>query len=397
MIEPGKEIIVNPVPQLSGSSNHQVSRTIVSKVSTRRDLRDFVSLPYNIMAKDVFWVPPLRYDVMRRLNPKRNPFFQHANVELLIGRQDKTPVARAAVFVDRNYERVHGEKDLQFGWFDCINCQETISSLANAMFDAAYRHGKSRIVGPYTFSINEEAGLLVEGFEIRPSIMTPYNPPWYPDLLEGAGFRKVQDLFAYLWSAEKGVPKKLKRVSERALSRPGTKIEHFALDNFDEEIRSLHKIYNDAFEGTWGYVPLTSMEFRKMGEDLRKLVEPSLTFIVRINGESAGFGLLLPDWNQALVMAHGRRFPFGLIRILIARRRINCVRFIVLAVSKRFRGRGLEAAIIHRMFEKVKVLGYRKAELSMVLESNRPMRRIIEGTIGSPVYKRYRVYEKWVH
>jgi GNAT superfamily N-acetyltransferase len=393
----GKDRIVSSAPRWSDSSIHHVPKAIVSKVSHRRDLRDFVSVPYRIMAKDVFWVPPLRYDVVRRLNPKHNPFFQHANVELLIGRQDKTPVARAAVFVDRNYERVHGKKDLQFGWFDCINCQETFSLLAKAMFDAAYRHGKNRIVGPYTFSINEETGLLVDGFEFRPSIMTPYNPPWYPDLLEGVGFRKIQDLIAYLWSAEKGIPKKLERVSERALSRPGIEMRHIALDSFDEEIQSLHQIYNDAFEGTWGYVPLTSVEFRKMGEDLRKVVEPKLTFLVRVNGEPAGFGLLLPDWNQAIAKARGRLFPFGLIRILIARRRIDFIRFIVLAVSKRFRGRGLEAAIIHRMIKKVKDLGYQKAELSMVLESNKPMRRIIEGTIGSPIYKRYRVYEKWIH
>jgi len=348
------------------------------------------------MSKDPYWVPPLRIEVKRRLDARRNPFFQHADVELLLARRGKTAVARAAVFIDYHYDRIHGENDLLFGWFDCIDCQETMVSLTEVMVDAARRHGRRRIVGPYTFSINEEAGLLVEGFDTRHTIMTPHNPPWYANLLETAGFTKLQDLLAYSWSAEQGIPERLKLVSERALSRLGTEITHIMIDRFDDEIRALHRIYNDAFEGVWGQVPLTFEEFRKMGENFRKVGEPRLTLVVRVNGEPAGFGLSLPDWNQALTKVRGRLFPLGLIRIFMARRNIDLARFIVLAVSKRFRGRGFEAAIIHYTIKSIRDLGYTKGELSMVTESNRPMRRIIEGTVGSPIYKRFRVFEKKV-
>jgi len=373
-----------------------VTKTFVSRVSGRKDLRDFISVPYTIMSKDPYWVPPLRIEVKRRLDARRNPFFQHADVELLLARRGKTAVARAAVFIDYHYDRIHGENDLLFGWFDCIDCQETMVSLTEVMVDAARRHGRRRIVGPYTFSINEEAGLLVEGFDTRHTIMTPHNPPWYANLLETAGFTKLQDLLAYSWSAEQGIPERLKLVSERALSRLGTEITHIMIDRFDDEIRALHRIYNDAFEGVWGQVPLTFEEFRKMGENFRKVGEPRLTLVVRVNGEPAGFGLSLPDWNQALTKVRGRLFPLGLIRIFMARRNIDLARFIVLAVSKRFRGRGFEAAIIHYTIKSIRDLGYTKGELSMVTESNRPMRRIIEGTVGSPIYKRFRVFEKKV-
>jgi GNAT superfamily N-acetyltransferase len=396
MIASERKRIADPIKQVLDPETQHALKTVVSKVSGGKDLRDFISLPFTLMAEDPFWVPPLRIEVMRRLNPKRNPFFKHAEVELLLARRGKKSVARAAVFIDSNYDRIHGKENLLFGWFDCVNCQEVFSSLAEAMFDAVRRHNRKRIVGPFTFSINEEAGLLVEGFDTKPSIMTPHNPPWYSTLLEKAGFRKIQELYAYSWEAEQGVPEKLRRVSERAQSKPGTHITHVMIDQFDKEILALHRIYNEAFDGSWGHVPLTVEEFRMMGEAFRKIGEPRLVIVARVKGEPVGFGLSLPDWNQALSKARGRIFPFGIFRILMARRHIDFLRFIVLAISRRFRGRGLEAAIIHHTIKNAMDLGYRKGEMSMVTECNSPMRRVIEGTIGSPIYKRYRIFEKLV-
>jgi GNAT superfamily N-acetyltransferase len=360
----------------------------------RRDLKDFVELPYRLMAKESRWVAPLRVEAKWRLSPHRNPFFEHAEVKLLLVRRRGIVVGRAATFIDYNYDVLYGDDALLFGWFDCENDPEVACVLFETLTKEALRRGRTRLIGPLTFSMNEEAGILVEGFDEPHYIMTPYNPTWYPRLFEDNGFVKLQDMLAYSWLLDKKLPLKLLKISELVIGKKRVEISCIRMDQFRKEVEALFVIYNDAFETTWGHVPLTWKEFDNMTKYFRRFCEPQLIFIVRVNSVPAGFGLTIPDWNQAISKAQGRLFPFGLFRVLMTRRHIDTARFIVLAVRQHFRGRGLEAPIILRTIENAKRLGYKHGEMSMVLESNVPMRRILENLFERRPYRRFRIYQK---
>jgi hypothetical protein len=366
----------------------------VNPVSSRRDLRAFIDVPFRIMAHDEVWSPPLRVEVRRRLDARRNPFHEHAEVAYLIARRSGRAVGRVAAFVDRNYDEHYGNDTLLFGWFDCEDSEQTFSALTAALEAEAKRRNRSHLLGPLTFSMHEEAGLLVEGFDTPHRLMTPHNPAWYGPLFERNSWRKAEDLLAYRWISEQGIPPKLSRVTRRVLADPAVELACIRMDHFDEDIEAIYSVLNDSFRTTWGHIDLTRKEFQATAADLRKIADPRLVYLVRVDGVPAAFGVTVPDWNQAIRKARGRLLPLGLIRIMRARKKIDGARFLLLGVRQDQRARGLAAVIIQRTMEDFTRLGYREGELSMVLESNEPMRRIIEGLVGSKAFRRYRIYEK---
>jgi GNAT superfamily N-acetyltransferase len=300
--------------------------------------------------------------------------------------------------VDENYAAFQGERMATFGFFETIDDPEVAARLLAAAEAYARAQGATVIRGPISFSTNHELGLLVEGFDTSPMVMMTYNPLSYAALIEDCGYRKAMDLFAYIgdlderWrNAERGIV----RVAEKAARKAGIRIRPTNIRHFDQEVQRLKTIYQGAFVHNWGFVPLTDKEADHLAASLRPVVDPDLCFIAETDdGTPVGMSIALPDLHQALRWSGGgSMFPFGLLKFLWHRRRIDQFRLWGMGVIEEYRGQGIDAVFYVETTRAALAKGYRRAEASWVLETNTMMNRILEH-LGLQRYKTYRVYEK---
>jgi len=371
-----------------------VSSVAVVPVTTKRELRDFLKLPWSIYRSDPFWVPPLIRDMKALLDRTTNPFFAHSSADFFLARRNGRCVGRIAAILNNNHNRFHGEKTAFFGFLESIDDP----SVASALLDAAAQWGRERgmteIRGPMNYSTNETVGLLVEGFDSDPCLLMPHNPRYYAGLLEGAGFHKAMDLYAWFLRTEKGLNPKIIRVGERVLREENIHVRTLNKNRFWDEVAIIHKIYNDAWSENWGFVPMTDAEFRHMARDLKAIVDPRVVLIAEKNGEPVAFSLAIPDLNQALKKINGRLFPLGLPILLYHARRIRQVRVLALGIAKKLQNwSGIGAALYYESFRRGVAAGYRSCEFSWTLESNDLINRSMQ-LFGAHLYKRYRIYKK---
>jgi hypothetical protein len=248
--------------------------------------------------------------------------------------------------------------------------------------------------GPMNYSTNDTVGLLVEGFDSDPFIMTPHNPKYYGALIESAGFGRAMDLYAWFMRTEKGLNPKITRVGEKVLKEEDIRVRTLDMKRFREEVEVIKQIYNDAWSTNWGFVPMTDEEFKHMAQDLKPVVDPRIVLIAEKKGEPVAFSLALPDFNQALKKINGRLFPFGLPRLLYHSRHIERVRVLALGITKKMQNwNGLGAALYYESFRRGVAAGYRSCEFSWTLETNDLINRSMK-LFGAEIYKRYRVYQK---
>ncbi|MFQ5888543.1 MAG: GNAT family N-acetyltransferase [Gemmatimonadota bacterium] len=370
----------------------------VVPVRSRTERRAFLRLPYRIYRRDRNWVAPLLHDMRVMLDPERHPFHRHSEVQPFLAVEGGRPVGRISAIHNRRHVEFHREPVGFYGFFECVDDQ----AVADALFDAAGawlgERGLETMRGPTSFSTNEQAGLLIEGFDRPPVIMMPYNPPYYPVLTEGAGFGTAKTLVAYV-HADQRPPERLLRAEKRLGRRYGVRLRGLRMDRFEEELDHIRRIYNAAWEKNWGFVPMTDAEIAFMAKELKPLVkkDPDLVMMAEnVAGEPIGFALCLRDYNVALAPARGKLFPFGVFKILwkVARaKRIHGARVLTLGLLPEYRGRGIDSLLYLRIFRKGTAAGITEAEFSWVLEDNEPMRRPLE-RIGARVYKRYRVYDR---
>lgn len=360
-----------------------------------REFRDFLELPYEIYGNDPNWVAPLKRDVRTMFDRSKHPFHRHSEVEPFVAYREGRPVGRIVAIHNRNHVEFHEEPVGFFGFFECEDRQDTADSLFATAADWLRERGLRVMRGPASFSTNEEAGLLVEGFDSPPVIMMPYNPPRYEALVEDAGFEKVKDLLAlYLLQTE--VPEFLIQREERLAKRLNVRLRHIDMGDFDHELGIVRDIYNSAWEKNWGFVPMTESEIEFMAEELKPAVrrDPQQVIIAENErGEPIGFALWLLDFNQALIHANGRLFPFGLLKILWHMRKISHVRVLTLGLIPEYRGMGIDHLLYLRIFRSAGEHGIYQGECSWVLEDNVAMTRPLE-RMGAHVYKRYRMYDR---
>jgi hypothetical protein len=361
----------------------------------KRDLDHFIMLPWRIYADDPAWIPPLMHDVRTLLDPKKHPFHEHAQVACFLAWRGGEPVGRIAAILNQRHIDFHQEQAGFFGLFESIDDP----AVSDALLDTAERwlaeRGMSVIRGPFNLSTNDElygGGVLTDGFSFPPIVMMPHTPPYYPALLEGAGYHKSKDLLSY-WLSGDVPPERLTRAADRLLQREGITIRPIEMRRFRAEVDVIQDIYNSAWERNWGFVPLTENEIRFLAKQLRPVVNPDLCAIAEFGGEPVGFALGLPDYNQALRHANGRLFPFGLLKILWHRRHIDAARVLTLGIKPGHRHKGLDALLILHLWREGVRSGQPKGECSWILEDNWDMRRGLE-RIGAKVYKTHRVYEK---
>jgi GNAT superfamily N-acetyltransferase len=360
-----------------------------------RAFRDFVGLPHRLYAGNELWVAPLTRDLREMFDPRKHPFHLHSEVQPFVARRGGRAVGRIAAIHNRNHVEFHDEPVGFFGFFE----SEDDPAVAAALFETAAgwlrERGLETMRGPTSFSTNEEAGLLIEGFDLPPVVMMPYNPESYVRLVEGAGFEKAKDLFAY--TLDSNVPPGTLVERERKLAeRLGVRIRPLRMDDFEAELERVRDIYNRAWERNWGFVPMTDAEIDHMARQLRPLVArlpEQVIFAETPEGRPIGFTLWLRDYNRALRHAKGRLYPFGILKVLRHMRDIDFCRVLTLGLMPEARGQGIDSLLIMALYRYGAAAGIRAGEFSWILEDNVSMRKPLE-RLGSEVYKRYRIYDR---
>jgi GNAT superfamily N-acetyltransferase len=313
-------------------------------------------------------------------------------MELFLAERDGAVVGRIGAIVNDNHNKEHEENIGFFGFFECIDDQE----VARALFDAAKgwlkNKGVTAMRGPASPSVNDEYGLLVEGFDRLPAVLMTYNPPYYQTLLEKYGLTKAQDLYAYYIHADKVFNDKFNRVAQIVNRKEGLRIRQLDMKRFDEEVKLIRALYARGWSKNWGEVPMTEEEFNYVAKDLKAVVDPRLVIIAESKGKPVGFGMTLPDLNRILV--HNKRgwlIP-AIIRLLLFKKKIDRVRIIILGVLPEYANTGIGAVLFYETGKRCVASGYPHGEASWVNEENLMMNRgaeLMQGVID----KRYRVYQ----
>jgi hypothetical protein len=365
---------------------------IVRPAVGRRELRRFVDYPYERHASDPHWIPPLRLSEFDRLRPAKNPFFAHAAVQLFLAWRAGRVAGRIAAIDDRLHNEVHADNAAMFGFFDAAD-RPAAHALLDAVESWARRRGRARARGPLNPSMNESAGLLVDGFDTDPMLLMPHNPPEYGEWIQSAGYRKLKDLFAWLYELDQKEPPLVRRLADRARRRHNVVVRPLDVREFAREAERMRAVYCGAWAGNWGFVPPTSDEFRRIASELKPIFDPRCAVCAEIDGRAVACAIGVPDVNQALKGTSGRLGPRTVVRLLLRRRYIDQVRLLLLGVLPEYWTHGLYPLLLSEFLRQMRGGPYRRAEFSWVLEDNRDINRPAEQA-GARLYKRYRLYEK---
>jgi len=368
----------------------------VHDVTARVARSPFIKLPWSIYADDPVWVPPLILE--RRLHlGKANPYFEHARARFFVAFRDGRPVGRISAQIDDLYLQRYQDG---CGFFGMLEAQQD-PAIMPALFDAAQNWlrscGMRRMRGPFSLSINDECGLLVEGFATPPLIMMPHARPWYGPAVEACGLAPVKDLLAYDVNSHEADSPTMRAVLRRYARR--IRVRTVRWKNLDAELQLLRDIFNDSWSENWGFVPFTEAEFNDMGKQFKLLLDADMVHIAEVDGEAAAMIVGLPDFNQFFADLNGRLLPFGWMKLIwrLKRRLPTGARTALMGVRQRYQrgpfGSALAFSVISAWRAALVRRGIQRIELSWILEDNRGMRSLVEN-IGAVVYKRYRIYEK---
>jgi GNAT superfamily N-acetyltransferase len=361
----------------------------------RRDLKRFIDLPYRLHARDPIWVPPLRRDVAALLDRAKNPFFQHAAAEYFLAERGGQVVGRIAAIHNRLHNETHSDRVGFFGFFE----SEDDQPVADVLFEGAAAwlrpRGLDTMRGPASFSVNDECGLLVKGFEYPPTVMMPHNPPYYAALLRQAGFVKAKDLICFQGSDPEAARERLARATELVTRRYGITIRPLDLRDFDTEVARIKDLYNRGWEKNWGFVPMTEAEIDHLAAQFKPVVVPGLVPFAEKDGQVVGFAVGLPDFNVPLRRNRSGAFLPGLVRTLwmLKTKRIGRIRVLLLGILPEYRGKGVDAALYNQIWVAGNAENVHWGEAGWLLEDNAA---IIAGMIklGWSPYKTYRLYDR---
>jgi hypothetical protein len=368
----------------------------VVAVEGRRELRQFIRLPWSIYEDDPVWVPPLLLERSEHLS-KRNPFFEHAKCKFWLAYRGERPVGRISAQVDQLHLQRYGDSTGFFGLLEAEDDPETFQVLMDTAEKWLSSQGMRRVLGPFNLSINQECGLLVEGFDTSPMVMMGHACPYYSARIEENGYRKEKDLLAYCVDVDFELTKSMRAVIKRAARR--VSIRSLRRKHYSEELEILQDIFEDAWSENWGFVPFTKAEFRHLGQNLKYLVHDEYVQIAEVDGSPDAMIIGVPNVNEVIKDLNGRLLPFGWLKLLwrLKVARPKTARVPLMGVRKCHHNSLLGAALAVMVVERVRRLGVKygakEVELSWILEDNRGMRNILE-SIGGVVYKRYRIFGK---
>jgi hypothetical protein len=363
-------------------------------VKSKSELKAFIDFPHDLYAQDNNYVPELF--IAQRDLLTTHPFHKHSSLQCFLLFDGEKIIGRIAAIHNTAHNVFNGTNDGFYGFFDCVNDQDTANLLLDQAKNWLLEKGLSTIVGPVNFSTNESCGLLIEGFDSPPVVMMPYNAPYYADLLENWGLAKKVDLLAWKWDGESYDDRSVKlmdRLEER-LQRNDIVIRKINMKNFKQEAESLREVYNNAWDKNMGFVPLNNEEYDYQAKDLKLILDPDFCFIAEQNGKVVGFGAAIPDINEILIkVKRGRLLPTGIFKLLFEKKNIKGIRILLLGVVEGYRKMGIEACIYGSMIKSYRKKGLEYAEAGWTLEHNDMVNNAIIAIKGVP-YKRYRIYEK---
>jgi len=371
----------------------------IRPVRTRRELKRFVKVPFRLHRDQPQWVAPLIFERMEFLDRKKNPWFEHGEAEYFIAERDGEAVGRISAHLDRRWDEYQGGSDAMFGFFESANDPEVAAALLGAATEWARAKGRGRILGPMDFTTNDEIGILIEGYERRPMILEPWHPPHYRELIEAEGFAKAMDV--QMWELQFGDLKEGERfdpsiheAAEKGLREEGIAIRNMRKREMADEVRRFMDVYNEAWGDNWGFVPITDAEVEFQAKNLKQVIAENWAFMAEKDGEVVGAALTLPDINQVMAKLNGRLLPFGWLKFLLGKRKIDQLRVFALGVKHEYRHSGVAAGLYLKHLEEAAVPGgIAGGEMGWILETNEPMNRAMEG-MGGAVVKKYRIYEK---
>jgi len=371
----------------------------IRRVEGKGDRKQFLDLPYRLYSTEKRWVPPLRLERKEHIDPGKNPFFEHAEVEFFLARRDGRVVGRISAHVDRNLNEFQDNRWGLFGFFECEDDPETARALVDTAEAWLRERGRDRMVGPMDFTTNDECGLLIEGHERPPIILCPWQHPYYQRLLEEAcGLTKAMDLL--MWELQVSDRSKVHQaiwdVADAVESRHGIVVRPMRKRNLQEEVTKFLEVYNSAWERNWGFVPLTEKEVRHYAKQLKPVLDENWAMIAERTdtGEVVGAALTLPDFNQVLAkVKDGRLLPFGWLAALRNRKNVSQVRVFALGVKPEYQHTGVAARMYQAHFDAAERTPQTGGEMGWILETNKAMNRAMEG-MGGKVVRKYRVYER---
>jgi hypothetical protein len=369
-------------------------------VRSKADWRAFHHLPFSLYADDPNWVPPLLLERRFHFDPKHNPYFQHAKAEFFIARRHGEAVGRITAQVDRLHQERYRDGTGHFGFIEAIDDQEVFGALLQAAEDWLRAQGMQRAIGPVSFSLWDQPGLLVDGFDTPPYVMMNHHRPYYAGRIAAAGYAKAEDLIAYSYGPD-APTEMLEKLLARALRSGEVTLRTIRMDkeHFNAEVAMLLDIINDAWSDNWGYVPMTKAEIDDLAGILKLLLRPGDVAIAEYKGKPAAFSAIFPNLNEAIRDMRGRLFPFNWIKLLwrMKVRRPRTARMPMMGVRKALQASPIGAALALSVIRSVREFNFSRgvtgSELSWILERNGRVRHVIEMVGGNP-YKTYRIYQK---
>jgi GNAT superfamily N-acetyltransferase len=373
-------------------------------VTSRRDRNAFIDLAYRLNADDPHWVAPLRGDVVELLNRKKNPFYDHAEVQLFLARRGDEVTGRISAHIDFLQHTLPPEQGMgpgtgNWGMLEAAD-EDTAAALIAAAEDWLRAKGMTRVLAPLSMSIWDEPGLLVKGFDHDPVIMMGHHSPRYQPWIEQRGYDVAKRLVTYDLEIENGFPPLINRIVESGEKNPRIRIREADVTRVEEEADLVFSILNDAWSSNWGFVPITDREVRYIARKMRPLVKPELLRIAEVDGEPVAFMLTFPDLNRVIKPFNGKLFPFNFIKVLrwLRNPRSQRVRVPLMGVVKRLQSSRLASQLAFMMIEYIRrtgvdKYGFREAEIGWILEDNQGMVAIADA-IGSKINREYNIYEK---
>lgn len=368
----------------------------IRPVRSGHDLKTFINLAWSIYQDDPNWVPPLKLE--RRLHFSRlNPYFKNAEWQGWIAWKDGVPAGRISAQVDQIHRQYHGQHTGHFGLLEGINDPAVFAALTSTAENWLKERQSTHISGPFSFSINQECGLLVDGFDTPSVVLMPHSRQWYAPMLEQQGYTPAMDMMAY-WIETRFEPSRvMKTLAARFDKR--IRLRTLRRDRFAEEMEILRDIFNDAWSNNWGFIPFSREEFAELGNSLKFFIPDDFVQIVELDGEPVTFAVLLPNLNEVLTRLNGKLFPWGWLELYRSVKRYNFTtgRLPLMGVRKAYQnstlGMTLAMMSCNALRDSASRTGIQAVEMSWILENNKGMRSILDN-IGGREYKRYRIYEK---
>ncbi|MFZ1320578.1 MAG: N-acetyltransferase [Ignavibacteria bacterium] len=369
----------------------------IIEVLTEAEKKKFIEFPYQLYKGNKYWVEPLRFDVKNNLDEKKNPFYTHSKIKLWLAYKNGEIAGRIAGIINDAHNNFYKDKVGFFGFFESVNDKKISGPLFEKAAQFVKENGMDTFRGPVNPSTNDECGLLIDSFDQPPVMLMPYNPEYYIGLYEDFGLAKAKDLYA-MWISKdviknEAMMNKLDRISQMIIKKENLTIRNVNMKDFRNEVQKVREIYNNAWQENWGFVPMSEAEFNFIAGNLKLAVDPDYVEFAEIDGNPIGFSLALPDVNQAIKGLNGKMLPFGFLKFLQNKKKIDQLRVIIMGVKKEYHKKGIDAVFYRNIIQAGNRKKIRGAEISWVLEDNFAMKQTAE-KLGAEVYKTYRIYDK---